>query len=123
VLAARALGERASAESLAPALEILAASRPTAVNLFWALARMKAAINTSGHALIEILNAEAEAVHNEDRRMNLRLAEHGLALVPEGSAIYTHCNTGALATGGHGTALRSEERRVGKERRGRYTPA
>ena len=105
VLAARALGERASAESLAPALDILAASRPTAVNLFWALARMKAAINTSGHALIEILSAEAEAVHNEDRRMNLRLAEHGLALVPEGSAIYTHCNTGALATGGHGTAL------------------
>ena len=105
VLAARGLGERASAESLAPALDILAASRPTAVNLFWALARMKAAITTSGTALIETLTAEAEAVHNEDRRMNLRLAEHGLALVPDGCAIYTHCNTGALATGGHAVGI------------------
>ena len=105
VLAARALGNNASATTLAPALETLAASRPTAVNLFWALARMQAAIRSEGQELVDQLAAEAEAIHNEDRRMNLRLAEHGVSLLPPGKAVYTHCNTGALATGGHGTAL------------------
>ena len=106
VLAARALGAAATAATLTPALDTLAASRPTAVNLFWALARMqRIAATQQGATLIQALTNEALAIHDEDRRMNHRLAAFGLPLLPEGGRIYTHCNTGALATGGHGTAL------------------
>ena len=76
--------------------EILAASRPTAVNLFWALDRMKHARN---------LETEAIAIFNEDLAANRAMGRHGAALIASGSRILTYCNTGALATSGHGTAL------------------
>lgn len=106
VLAAAALREKASAETLMPAFEVLAASRPTAVNLFWALQRMRTvALLHNGIDLVDRLRAEAETIHDQDRHMNLQLAGLGVPLIPAGGHIYTHCNTGALATGGHGTAL------------------
>lgn len=81
----------------------LAASRPTAVNLFWALARMRDCLQAGADA--DRLAAEACAIHAEDLAQNRQLAGHGAALLPADSAVLTHCNTGALATGGHGTAL------------------
>ena len=78
------------------AYEALAKSRPTAVNLFWALERMKRAKD---------LRAEAEAIFREDIAANRAMGAHGAALIPEAARILTYCNTGALATAGHGTAL------------------
>ena len=80
---------------------VLAASRPTAVNLRWALARMRVLKDKSAAALL----AEARRIHQEDLEQNLRMAEIGAALLPPNVRVLTHCNTGALATGGHGTAL------------------
>jgi len=80
----------------AAAYDLLAASRPTAVNLFWALERMRRA----GGA-----ESEARAIFDEDLAANLAMGAHGAALVPQGARILTHCNAGALATAGHGTAL------------------
>ncbi|MFN3713044.1 MAG: S-methyl-5-thioribose-1-phosphate isomerase [Alcanivoracaceae bacterium] len=105
VLAARQLGARANRETLAPAFAVLAASRPTAVNLFWALERMRALCDIDGEALLARMAAEAVQIHEDDRAMNHRLAAFGVALLPADKRVYTHCNTGALATGGHGTAL------------------
>jgi methylthioribose-1-phosphate isomerase len=88
--------------------ELLAAARPTAVNLRWALERMaRRAIATPGDgvALWERLHAEATAIWEEDRAMCRRIGEAGLPLVPDGATVLTHCNAGALATGGIGTAL------------------
>src|SRR5881296_1809554 len=93
---------------LAPLVELLAASRPTAVNLRWALDRMTrvaAATPGEGSALWERLHAEATAIWEEDRAMCRRIGEAGLSLVPDGANVLTHCNAGALATGGIGTAL------------------
>jgi len=87
---------------------LLAATRPTAVNLRWALDRMaRAAAETPGDAssVWERLHAEASSIWEEDRAMCRHIGEHGLPLVPEGAKILTHCNAGALATGGIGTAL------------------
>ncbi|MGB2247670.1 MAG: S-methyl-5-thioribose-1-phosphate isomerase [Alcanivorax sediminis] len=99
-------GETASADNLAAAITVLAASRPTAVNLFWALERLQATAGTlQGVELVNALKKDAEAIHHEDIAANHALGEHGAALLPEGATVYTHCNTGALATGGHGTAL------------------
>ncbi len=105
-LEARSLGADASLERLAPAFGSLAASRPTAVNLSWALQRLRhCAEGLQGDALNQRLAHEAEAIHREDLAANLRLGKFGAALLPDGATVYTHCNTGALATGGHGTAL------------------
>ena len=76
--------------------QILAASRPTAVNLFWALERMKRAKDPESEAL---------AIFNEDLAANRAMGEHGARLIPERARVMTYCNTGALATSGHGTAL------------------
>ena len=76
--------------------EILKKSRPTAVNLFWALERMRRAADK---------RAEAEAILAEDLAVNRAIGAHGAALVPQGARVLTYCNTGALATAGHGTAL------------------
>jgi methylthioribose-1-phosphate isomerase len=81
----------------------LRASRPTAVNLFWALDRMKG-LWQSG-ASVERLRQEAEAIHREDVAMCQAMGDYGAELVPQGAGILTHCNAGALATGGYGTAL------------------
>ncbi len=90
-------------EDLDRAKAVLAASRPTAVNLFWALERMqrKARICSDAAALVE----EAKAIHAEEIEMDRQIGAYGAALVPPGGRILTHCNTGALATGGSGTAL------------------
>jgi methylthioribose-1-phosphate isomerase len=81
------------------AYEVLAKSRPTAVNLFWALERMRK-VNTAND-----LEAEAIAIYNEDIAANRELGRLGAALIPERARVMTHCNTGALATAGYGTAL------------------
>jgi methylthioribose-1-phosphate isomerase len=87
----------------------LAATRPTAVNLFWALDRMRTrARQLAGSPLddirTELLN-EALAVAAEDEAINRAMGRHGAVLIPNGARILTHCNAGALATGGYGTAL------------------
>jgi len=87
-------------------LDILAESRPTAVNLFWAIERMRKVINEIGNEIPEpILLAEAKRIHDEDINACLRMGELGASLIENPCSILTHCNTGALATGGYGTAL------------------
>jgi methylthioribose-1-phosphate isomerase len=84
------------------------ATRPTAVNLPWAVDRMlacAASIDDSPHAIFEALRGEATAIRDEDRAMCDRIATHGLSLIPDGARVLTHCNAGALATAGIGTAL------------------
>ena len=87
----------------------LAATRPTAVNLFWALDRMKAkARELSGHPLAEIKSAllnEARTIADDDITINRTMGRHGAQLIADGARVLTHCNAGALATGGYGTAL------------------
>lgn len=89
--------------------DYLAGQRPTAVNLIWALNRMEAhARSLKGRPLDEIKDAlvtEAKAMHEEDIDINRRMGAHGAGVVPEKATILTHCNAGALATGGYGTAL------------------
>lgn len=78
----------------------LATSRPTAVNLFWAIDRMRGL----GTADIEVLLAEAKQIHAEDAAMCGKIGEYGAGLIKDGMGVLTHCNAGALATGGIGTA-------------------
>ncbi len=75
-------------------------TRPTAYNLFWALDRMKRALEEG-----KDLETEARAIEEEDYRANRKMGEIGQQLIPKGARILTHCNTGALATAGWGTAL------------------
>jgi methylthioribose-1-phosphate isomerase len=95
--------------ALDAALTELAASRPTAVNLFWALDRMRRAYAATRTEPAERISArlveEAVAIHREDLDVNQAIGRHGAALVGDGARIMTHCNAGALATAGHGTAL------------------
>lgn len=106
VLAAQELGSGLSADALALALEQLNAARPTAVNLSWALERMRRVFDDATEPVtIDRLFAEAEAIRNEDIDANLAMGGFGAALIKPGSAILTHCNTGSLATAGYGTAL------------------
>jgi methylthioribose-1-phosphate isomerase len=86
-------------------LATLAAARPTAVNLFWALRRMERTIACSSGDPVAALLAEARAIHEEDLAANRRMGQLGAALLGERGAVLTHCNTGSLATGGYGTAL------------------
>lgn len=83
------------------AREVLAASRPTAVNLFWALDRICALDSWEPRVVI----AEAKAIEREDLDMNLAMGRHGAELIQPGWNVLTVCNTGSLATAGHGTAL------------------
>jgi methylthioribose-1-phosphate isomerase len=86
----------------------LKSTRPTAVNLAWAIDRVirrAEAAAGDGAVIIAAVRAEAEAIWAEDRAMCDRIGEAGLPLVPDGATIYTHCNAGALATSGRGTAL------------------
>lgn len=82
----------------ATARALLADSRPTAVNLTWALERLDGVADSD-------LFAQACAIHDEDLRINRALGDHGVSVIEAGAQVYTHCNTGALATGGWGTAL------------------
>ena len=108
VLAAREIvadsGARA-AERLAPAMAELEASSPTAVNLAWALRRMRAALVGSGSDWRERIAAEAAAIEAEDLAANRLMGRLGAELIGPGSGVLTHCNTGSLATAGFGTAL------------------
>jgi len=110
----RAGVERAGArlaELLRTTCADLAAARPTAINLFWALERMqnhglaRLAAGADGRQLFDALLQEAQTIHDEDVRQCRRMGELGEPFVPDGAAILTHCNAGALATGGMGTAL------------------
>ncbi len=100
-------------EALNRQREYLASSRPTAVNLFWALDRMRrraeefvaAQPEATVQALREAALAEANAICAEDVDMCRRIGQYGEKFITEGSAILTHCNAGALATAGQGTAL------------------
>jgi len=94
---------------LETAIKGLGATRPTAVNLFWALERMRrVAAGLAGQAPDAVrtrLLAEAEAIRAEDIAANRAMGAHGATVVPERARILTHCNAGALATAGYGTAL------------------
>jgi methylthioribose-1-phosphate isomerase len=113
VLAAREIegaDAEQAADELEPALQRLNAARPTAVNLAWALARMRAALLAVSAPGAEgdwrqALEAEARAIESEDLAANRHMGALGAALIPEGSGVLTHCNTGSLATAGFGTAL------------------
>src|SRR5262245_31994806 len=91
--------------------DLMAATRPTAVNLFWAIERMKrtfAAAAQGGASVDELkkrLEAEAHAIHDEDVGSCKAMGAHGASLVPDAAKILTHCNAGELATAGYGTTL------------------
>src|SRR6186997_589094 len=86
-----------------------AATRPTAVNLFWAIQRMRRVFSRNQHrspdTLRTLLEREALAMHEEDIAVNRALGRHGAELIEDGATVMTHCNAGALATAGYGTAL------------------
>ena len=108
VLAARAIEAADGSEAidrLAPALQRLHDARPTAVNLAWALARMKRVARAAGADWRRVLEDEARAIATEDLAANRRMGALGAALIQPGSGVLTHCNTGSLATAGFGTAL------------------
>jgi methylthioribose-1-phosphate isomerase len=98
-------------EELKQIAETLASTRPTAVNLFWAIDRMKrlfreiATDNANRQSVVDRLIAEALAIQAEDIESNKRMGQFGQELLPNSGTILTHCNAGALATAGYGTAL------------------
>ena len=100
-----AAGQTISMAALEPVVRHLNAARPTAVNLAWALARMRAALARGGADPLTALSAEAQAIQDEDLAANRRMGELGAALFGTGTGVLTHCNTGSLATAGFGTAL------------------
>ena len=95
----------AALAALQPAIDRLNASRPTAVNLAWALARMRSVLPGAGSDWLAVLTAEAEAIAREDLAANHTMGALGASLIAPGSGVLTHCNTGSLATAGFGTAL------------------
>lgn len=108
-LAARHAGSGEWQAEIRQAMDELAESRPTAVNLFWALQRMGKVFEacTTPAEAVRHLADEAVKIHDEDLSANLTMAEHALSVMAPASpiSVLTHCNTGALATGGYGTAL------------------
>jgi methylthioribose-1-phosphate isomerase len=119
----RASGTKQFTTEFQKVCDLLAATRPTAVNLFWAIERMKrtfAASAQAGASVTEIadrLEAEARAIHDEDVESCRALGAHGASLVPDPARILTHCNAGALATAGFGTALGVVRAAVGQGKR------
>jgi methylthioribose-1-phosphate isomerase len=101
------IGDR-TFDAIANAAALIRATRPTAVNLGWALDRMLVTAQraiSGGEELRPSLVAEADEIRAEDFAMCRRIGEYGAELIPDGARVLTHCNTGALATGGIGTAL------------------
>jgi methylthioribose-1-phosphate isomerase len=96
-------------DAILAACDVLAGARPTAVNLFWAIDRMRRCLDrhrgAGAQQVAEAMLAEAIAVLEEDLALCRKLGEYGAELVPDGATVLTHCNAGALATAGHGTAL------------------
>ncbi len=90
-------------------ISVLSSTRPTAVNLFWALERMRKVVDRNkaenSERLNQLLLDEALAIHEEDKLMCEKIGEFGATLLKDGDTVLTHCNAGALATGGIGTAL------------------
>jgi methylthioribose-1-phosphate isomerase len=86
-------------------IEQLAASRPTAVNLFWALDKMRAALASNPTEPLTVLEQLAIQIHADDTAANHAMGERGADVIGDAKAVLTHCNAGALATGGYGTAL------------------
>lgn len=106
----QAQGERTEFDKgMEAGFTVLAASRPTAVNLFWALQRMRrvweSVATQSPQEIAQRLLAEAHEIHAEDIRINKAMGANGAALLADGARVLTHCNAGALATAGWGTAL------------------
>ncbi|MBU0699968.1 S-methyl-5-thioribose-1-phosphate isomerase [bacterium] len=106
---AAAYGVILGMDNLNETIKLLASTRPTAVNLFWALERMKECINQHQgmniDQLRQILIKEACLIHEDDKEKCKRIGAFGASLINDGDGILTHCNAGALATGGIGTAL------------------
>ena len=92
-------------QRMASQLDALNASRPTAVNLMWAIRRMRETLRAAGADWLSVITAEAEAIAREDLAANRLMGQLGAALIAPGSGVLTHCNTGSLATAGFGTAL------------------
>ncbi|MDH5594197.1 MAG: S-methyl-5-thioribose-1-phosphate isomerase [Gammaproteobacteria bacterium] len=108
VLAARAAYEQSVSDwknIIKKDMDLLAASRPTAVNLFWALERMGLCIHTIDTNPVPVLLSEAQKIHEEDIQANKTMGDLGASLLKDKCSVITHCNAGALATGGYGTAL------------------
>jgi methylthioribose-1-phosphate isomerase len=111
MIRSRATGTKQFTTEFQKTCELMAGTRPTAVNLFWAIERMKRAFAVAaqdGQSVDEIkrkLVAEARAIHDEDVQSCRTMGAHGATLVPSSARILTHCNAGALATAGYGTAL------------------
>jgi len=105
----RQANREAFGHGLEEGFQLLAASRPTAVNLFWALRRMRGVWESNSRQgvrdIADLLLREAHEIAAEDVRINRAMGAHGAALLPDGARVLTHCNAGALATAGHGTAL------------------
>jgi methylthioribose-1-phosphate isomerase len=107
----KATGTQKLATEFYKLCELMAATRPTAVNLFWAIDRLKRVFSeaATGGASVEQIKArleqEAHAIHDEDVASCRAMGAHGAAVVPQTARILTHCNAGALATAGYGTAL------------------
>jgi methylthioribose-1-phosphate isomerase len=106
-----AKGTRQFAVEFQKTCDMMAATRPTAVNLFWAIERMKRVFaegaqgGQSPEELAARLEREARAIHDEDVANCRVMGAHGAAVVPDGARVLTHCNAGALATAGYGSAL------------------
>ena len=102
-------GHPSFADRLAYVTAYLASSRPTAVNLFWALDRMKAraqaVADTAPAQQLRALLGEANSIHEEDRKICRAIGQHGARLLRAGQSVLTHCNAGGLATAEYGTAL------------------
>ena len=107
----KASGTRQFAVEFNKTCDLMAGTRPTAVNLFWAIDRMKRVLATGVQAgksvdeLKDLLEEEARAIHDEDVESCRTMGRFGADVVPDGARILTHCNAGALATAGYGTAL------------------
>jgi methylthioribose-1-phosphate isomerase len=107
----KASGTRQFAVEFNKTCDLMAATRPTAVNLFWAIERMKRTFSAAvqaGQSVDEIkdrLELEARAIHDEDVESCRAMGRFGADVVPDAARILTHCNAGALATAGYGTAL------------------
>jgi methylthioribose-1-phosphate isomerase len=106
-----ATGTQKFAAEFQKSCDLMAATRPTAVNLFWAIERMKrcfAEAAQAGESVDQIkdrLEREAQLIHDEDVESCRAMGAHGAAVVPADARVLTHCNAGALATAGYGTAL------------------
>ncbi|PKM12997.1 MAG: S-methyl-5-thioribose-1-phosphate isomerase [Gammaproteobacteria bacterium HGW-Gammaproteobacteria-3] len=92
-------------QSVAADIEVLSQSRPTAVNLFWALEQMKHLLAKASDQPVPEFLALAQKIHQDDLAANHTMGEMGADVLGDAQGLLTHCNTGALATGGYGTAL------------------